>query len=241
MMKTTRQHAGRPARRQGTIATLIAFTMVILIAFLGLAIDLGMLAIAKTQAQNAADLAALSAARTLNGNSTSVNNSGAYNNSTATTNAQTVLAYNNILGASIQSSQLTLTYGSYDYSQTNQSFSANYPPTTGVPWTAVAATVNTTSLPGAFSNVLGNSLLPNVTATAQAVHRPRDIAMIMDLSESMRFGTLLAFDFPTTTRNTNNMDTNVPTFARCSGGNSPANLYTPPASQNSLHDSYTIF
>jgi hypothetical protein len=218
----------------------MALTMVGLLTFLALAIDLGMLAIAKTQSQNAADLAALTAARTLNGNSTSVNNSGAYNNSTATANAQTVLAYNNILGASIQSSQLTLTYGSYDYSQTNQSFSANYPPTTGVPWTAVAATVNTTSLPGAFSNVLGNSLLPNVTATAQAVHRPRDIAMIMDLSESMRFGTLLGFDFPTTTRNTNNMDTNVPTFGQYSGGNAAANLYTTNATSTSATDSYTL-
>ena len=61
-----------------------------------------MLAIAKTQAQQAADLAALTAARTLNGNSTST-----YNQSAATTNAQNILTYNVILGQSIQSSQLT--------------------------------------------------------------------------------------------------------------------------------------
>ena len=188
--------------RRGTIIALLAFTVVILLGFLALAIDIGMLAIAKTQAQNAADLAALTAVRTLNGNSTV-----SYNNAAATTNAQTILSYNNILGQAIQSSQLTLTYGSYDYNQTTQAFTANYPPTSGVPWTAVAATVTSTNMPGAFSNVFGSQFLPNVTATAQAVHRPRDIALVMDLSASMRFGTLLGFDFYTnSSRNTNNPD-----------------------------------
>jgi uncharacterized membrane protein len=43
--------------------------MIALCGFMALAIDVGMLTIAKTQAQNAADLAALTAARTLNGSS----------------------------------------------------------------------------------------------------------------------------------------------------------------------------
>ena len=63
--------------------------IVAMVGFLALAIDLGMLAIAKTQAQQAADLAALTAMRTLNGNS-SIN----YNQTAATTNAQNVLTYN---------------------------------------------------------------------------------------------------------------------------------------------------
>ena len=111
-----------------------------------------------------------------------------YNQNRATTNAQNILTYNTILGQSIQSSQLTLTYGSYDYNQSTQAFSANYPPTAGQPYTAVAATVTATSLRGAFSTVLGSSFLPNVTATAQAVHRPRDIALVLDLSGSMAPG-----------------------------------------------------
>ena len=131
--------------------------------------------------------------------------------------AQTTLGYNNILGQAIQSSQLTLTYGSYDYNQSTQLFSANYPPTSGMPWTAVAATVTANSLPGAFSNVLGSQLLPSLSNTAQAVHRPRDIALVMDLSASMRFGTLLGFDFSTPARTSNNPDTNVPTFAQVLG------------------------
>ena len=39
----------RAGCRRGTIACLVALTMIILVAFLGLAIDLGMMAMAKTQ------------------------------------------------------------------------------------------------------------------------------------------------------------------------------------------------
>ena len=47
---------------RGIILPLLAIVIVALVGFLALAIDLGMLAIAKTQAQQAADLAALTAA-----------------------------------------------------------------------------------------------------------------------------------------------------------------------------------
>jgi Flp pilus assembly protein TadG len=222
-----------PCRRRGTVAALLALTMVILVGFLGLAIDLGMLAIAKTQAQNAADVAALTASRTVNGDSTNT-----YNQSAATTNAQNILSYNNILGQTISSSQLTLTYGSYDYNQSTQTFGANFPATTGVPYTAVAATVTSTSLRGAFSTIFGSPLLPNVSATAQAVHRPRDIALVMDLSASMRMGSCLGFDFYTTSRTTNNPDSAIPTFGHYSSNN--ANLQGPSTSQTSNFDNYTI-
>ena len=226
---------GRSAARRGTILSLLALTIVGLVAFLGLAIDLGMLAIAKTQAQDAADLAALTAARTLNGNPT-----GTYNQAAATTNAQNILTYNYILSQGIQSSQLALTYGSYDYNQTTQTFNANYPPTSGVPTTAVTATVTSNSLPGAFSKIFGSSLLPNVSATAQAVHRPRDIGLVMDLSGSMRFGTCLGFDFFTNSRTTNNPDSVVPTFGQYSGGNAATYLQGPTTNSTSSDDNYTI-
>ncbi len=219
--------------RRGTIISLLAFTIAVLLGFLALAIDIGMLAIAKTQAQNNADLAALTAARTLNGNSTL-----SYNSAAATANAQAILSYNNILGQQLQSSQLTLTYGSYDYNQTTQAFIANFPPTTGVPWTAVAATVTSNSLPGAFSNVFGSQFLPNVTGTAQAVHRPRDIALVMDLSGSMRFGTLLGFDFYTATRTTNNPDTLIPAFGQYATISSQ--IIGPSSNRTSGSDNYTL-
>ena len=224
---------GRPRHRRGTVLPLVALTIVAQLSFLALAIDLGMLAIAKTQVQNAADLAALTAARTSNGDATST-----YNQSAATTNAQNALTYNSILGKAIQSSQLQLSYGSYDYNQTTQTFNANFPATSGMPNTAVDATVTSNSLPGGFSKIFGSQFLPNVSATAQAVHRPRDIALVMDLSSSMRYGTLLGFDIQTSTRTTNNPDTLVPTFGHYSS--SSAGLTGPTTNRTSIYDNYTI-
>src|SRR5437899_5245535 len=225
--------AGRPQARRGTIVALLALTIVGLIGFLGLAIDLGMLAIAKTQAQNAADVAALTCARSLTGDP-----SNTYNNATATTNAQNILTYNQILGQNITSSQLALTYGSYDYNQSTQVFAANYPATAGVAYTAVSATVTANGLPGAFSKIFGSSFLPNVSATAQAVHRPRDIALVMDCSGSMRFGTCNGYDFYTTTRTTNNPDSLIPKFGHYSSAS--AGLQGPTTNRTSAYDNYLI-
>jgi len=212
---------------------LLTLTIVALTAFLALAIDLGMLALAKTQAQQAADLAALTAARTVNGVATAN-----YNQTAATTNAQTILSYNQIGGQAIQSSQLQLSYGSYDYNQTTQTFKANYPAASGVPYTAVAATITANSVPGAFSAIYGKQFLPSVSATAQAVHRPRDVALVMDLSGSMRMGTCLGFDFAASSRTTNNPDTLVPTFGHYSSSN--AALTWSGGNRTSGTDSYTI-
>lgn len=228
--------AFRSPRRRGTAVVFLALTIVALIGFLALAIDLSLLMIAKTQVQQAADLAALTAARTLNGDPTT-----SYNNSNATTNAQNILTYNTVLSQKIQpTQQLTLTYGSYDYNDNANppAFSANYPPTSGRPWTAVMATVKTIQLPGAFSKVFGQQMLPNVTATAQAVHRPRDIGLAMDLSGSMRYGTNLGFDIILNSRSTNNPDTLVPAFGHYATNSS--SLIGPSANQTSAYDNYTI-
>ncbi len=90
-----------PRLRRGTVVPMLACMITALIGFLALAIDVGIMVTAKTQAQQAADLAALTAARTINGNA-----SNNYNQTLATTNAQNILSYNSILGTAIQSSQL---------------------------------------------------------------------------------------------------------------------------------------
>ena len=219
--------------RRGIVLPLLAMLLVITVGFLAMAIDLGMLAIAKTQVQQTADLSALTAMRTLNGNSASN-----YNQTAATTNAQNVVTYNTILGQQLQSSQLSMSFGSYDYNATAGTFSANFPPTTGAPTTAVSATITSSTIPGAFSKVLKSQFLPAVTATAQAVHRPRDIALSLDLSGSMRFGTCLGFDFYTTSRSSNNPDTLIPTFGHYSS--SSADMQGPTTNQTSGDESYTI-
>ena len=142
--------------RLGTVEdrpALLALTIVAMVGFLALAIDLGMLAIAKTQAQQAADLAALTAARSLNGIASRQLQPDCGHDQRAE-----ILTYNVVLGQPIQSSQLQLTYGSYDYNQTTQTFSANFPATAAQPATAVTATVTSNSLPAAFSKIFGTSV-----------------------------------------------------------------------------------
>ncbi len=62
-MRISGTSAIQSARRRGSVLPLLAVSMAAMIGFLALAIDVGMLVIARTQAQNAADLAALTAAR----------------------------------------------------------------------------------------------------------------------------------------------------------------------------------
>ena len=166
------------------------------------------------------------------------NASANYNQTQATTNAQNVLSYNIVLGHTIQASQLTLSFGSYDYNQGTQSFSPSFPPKSGSPTTAVSATVTSISLPSAFGKILGASILPSFSGTAQAVHRPRDIALVMDLSGSMRLGTCLGFDFYGSSRTTNNPDTLVPTFGPYSS--SSAVMQGPTTNRTSGSNNYTI-
>jgi Flp pilus assembly protein TadG len=61
----TARHLRQP--RRGSILPLVAICLIALIGMLALAIDLGVLAVARTQCQNAADLGALAGVRTLNG------------------------------------------------------------------------------------------------------------------------------------------------------------------------------
>ena len=90
-------------RRRGTIVPLLAFGMIALLGMVALAIDIGMIAVARTQAQDAADIAALTGARTLNGDSTNQ-----YAIGTSITNAQTAATNNKILTTSITSVLPTL-------------------------------------------------------------------------------------------------------------------------------------
>jgi hypothetical protein len=223
-----------PASRQrpGTVLPLLAVCLVALLGFVALAVDIGMLILAKTQAQGAADLASLSAARALDATVVNFNQSG------ATSTAQAAMSYNTILGQQIQSSQLSLTFGSYDYDQTTQTFNTNFPATQGVPLSAVSATVTSPQSKTAFAGVFGYSFLPTVSASATAVHRPRDVALVMDLSTSMRFGTLLGFDFYTPTRSTNNPDPTIPAYMHYSANN--ANMKGPNGNRTSGASNYTI-
>jgi Flp pilus assembly protein TadG len=166
----------RPRNRRGIVLPLFAFAIVAICGFVALSVDLGLIALAKTNAQNAADAAALAGARTIDGTSDS-------NLSAATRKAQAAAAANRILGKAVQSSQVTVVHGAYHYDPTNKVFVPQFPPVSPDNYNLTKTTV-TASIPNQFAKVFGLSL-SNITTTAMAAHRPRDIAIVLDYSGSM--------------------------------------------------------
>src|SRR5947209_8108909 len=84
----------RSRKRRGAIIPLVAISLVALLGLVALAIDIGMVAVAKCQAQNAADSGALAGTRTLNQQT-------GYNLTQAPINAVTACVANKIFNASV--------------------------------------------------------------------------------------------------------------------------------------------
>src|SRR5262249_29138785 len=84
-------------RRRGAVLPLVAICTVAMIGMVALAIDLGMVAVARTQCQNAADSAAMCGARTINGNST-----GNYNLSAVPAATVKAAVANKVFGTYVQ-------------------------------------------------------------------------------------------------------------------------------------------
>ena len=61
-------------RRRGTIVPLMTFGIIGLMGFVALALDLGILMVARNQCQNVADSSAMAGARTLTGDVSTTNN-----------------------------------------------------------------------------------------------------------------------------------------------------------------------
>lgn len=198
-------------QRRGAIILLFVLALISLAGLLALALDIGVIAVARSQAQNAADTAAMTGARTINGGTTQ-------NVSSAPTNAVKAAMQNKVLNQNVSanlgsittpdsvtytSGNVTIQVGSYEYvyndtDATKEQFQASFPRTdTTVPYSAVRATIaGQSSL--TFARVFGLST-SNVQATAVAAHRPRDIMIIMDLSGSMRFQSLAGIPLNGTT------------------------------------------
>lgn len=238
-MRSMRYPGKRAAARRGSVLPMVAICMVPMIGMLALAIDIGMVAVARSQAQNAADSGAMAGARTITGNT-------GQNLGNAPVNAITAATSNSIFGNYVQGSpksisnpsadtyvsgQVTVQCGgfSYVYNDGNpaaEGFQLTMPGVpTGEPYSSVQVTVNATS-PTSFGRIFGLNAF-NVSATSAAVHRPRDVIIIMDLSGSMRFeslpgcyvdGTGTAYPhYPNVPRNTSmNPDTVYPQFGHYS-------------------------
>jgi Flp pilus assembly protein TadG len=178
----------RRNRRPATIVPLLALALVGLVGMVALAIDSGLIAIARNQCQNAADAAALAGVRTLTCYQSTNNNSS--NVGTAVTNAATA---NSVLSQTIQTTQVQTVIGKYYYDSSQGKFLA-YPLDSGSVnnasdnWTLVNATVSYAGQT-MFAGVFGINAF-NAQATATAIHRPIDMAILQDFSGSMRFSSL---------------------------------------------------
>ena len=215
----------RSKRRQGTVLPLVAVSLVGLVGFTALAIDLGMLLVAHTECQHAADCAAMAGARTLNGDIASNNN---YAN--AGPNVITAATACKVFNQQIQSSWVHYEIGYYTYDRNTNTFGKLLPSSgetmpSNESWSLATVTVNFGN-PSFFAKVLGISTL-QTSAVATAVHRPRDIAIIIDLSGSMSFDSLLGGNYNGARTQSLNPETVYPQFGQYSAFNPVAtSVYT---------------
>ncbi len=162
--------------RRAAIMPLVVISLVALFGFVAMGIDVGMIALARTQVQHIADTAAMTAARSLNGGPSP-------DLTVPITNAQLVAGNNQVLSDVVPATEVSVRLGSYHYDEVKQTFVPQYPAVAPDSYNLAEATV-VHSHPSAFANVFGIATL-NVSATAVAAHRPRDVAMVLDFSGSM--------------------------------------------------------
>lgn len=205
------------AGRRGSILPLVSIALIALMGMVALATDIGIMAVARTQAQGAADIAALAGTRQLTG--TDPGPDGSANNvNTALSTGSTAATNNSVMSSAVTSAQVTVTPTVYTYDSTAQRFTAMYPapatrPTvSGVvqPWSALTVNV-TVSRPTFFAKVFNISSY-GVTTTATAVHRPRDVAFVLDFSGSMHFSSGMFYPQNAAVTGSMNPDTRVPAY-----------------------------
>lgn len=195
----------RTPRRRGTLIPVVALCLVGLFAFTALAIDLGLLMVMRADCQNAADSSALVGARMLDNKPTST-----YNNAVAAMQACGRSVDNNILlNINFQNANIVnIQTGIYDYDTSVSppvfkivNYSTSWTPASGTQpspgaapngksWTAMVVEVQG-STPTFFNKVMGVNTM-STGARAVAVHRPVDVAVTIDITGSMRFGSTCA-------------------------------------------------
>jgi hypothetical protein len=229
MMINARNSVGR---RRGSVLPLVAICIVAMLSLVALAIDIGMIAVARNQCQNAADASAMAGVRTINGNDDG-------NVSNAPVNAIKVANANYVFGTPVtgnpsedwsnpankpnaytyKSGQISVEVGSYAYvfdsaNPSKEGFVLKIPRDDTDAYSAVRATV--TYQGGlAFARVLGLNTF-DTSAQAVAVHRPRDVIIIMDLSGSMRFQSLPARPYNGARTASMNPESVIPVFGHYS-------------------------
>ncbi|MFO0804917.1 MAG: pilus assembly protein TadG-related protein [Gemmataceae bacterium] len=170
--------------RPGSVLPTLGVCLIALFGFVALAVDLGMLAVSRTQCQNAADAAALVGARNLH------NREGVAdtNRADALAKARAAVKANPNLNKYLGDAEIaSVVAGQYSYDSASQRFRVSYPAAIGASdsWSAVRVEL-AAAQPTYFMRVMGVSSMPT-GAAATAVHRPRDIAFVLDFTGSMAF------------------------------------------------------
>ena len=240
----------RRARRRGSVLPLVVLTLVSMCGFVALAIDLGLIAVAKAQCQNAADAGAMAGARSLSGaagvGNLAQNRGDVNTNGTSMWYALTTTQANKVLTSTLPAANITLTYGAWHYDTSSKLFVPQFPPVSPDNYNLVQVDVSyavQTNFAGVFKylNPSFNSLV-TVQAESQAAHRPRDTCIVLEYSGSMNnesdlwncegyldngsiATTLNGYKFPSDGNpawTSNNTDTAYPLFGAYAGTSSTA-------------------
>ena len=151
---------------RGAILVLAMILLVGVFAFVALTVDIGYMAVVKTQLQGAADAAALGSAQEI-----------PLGSSTVTASAQSLAASNNAAGKPVVLDSSDVELGFYDFSLKSSVVdpsSAN----------AVRVTTRVQDQALFFAPIMGTDNF-NQQATSIGMLNPRDIVFVVDLSGSM--------------------------------------------------------
>jgi Flp pilus assembly protein TadG len=173
MNPNARLPSSRAARRvnperKGNIVVLTAFLLVVLLAMIAFAVDVGYMSVVGTEMRASVDASALAGAGEL------VNGIGA-----ARQEALDYLAMNQVGGKTLGPSNATIEFGQWDAT------SRQFIPDNSVP-NAIRVTSTSSGQALFFGRVLGQNSF-QTSAQAVAVYQPRDIALVLDYSGSMCF------------------------------------------------------
>ena len=190
-------------KRPGAIIPLMAILLIGIIGVTALAVDIGALTVAKNQAQSIVDAAAFAGARTLNGKTD--NNVAQVPFSISSTVSKMVVLNQ-------APSEVKHKLGTYSYDSNAKNFKIILDTKkTGESWSAVQVTIKNN--PSASFGKIFNISSFTVNATATAAYRPRDIAMILDFSDSLRTQSFTGGgNVPPKDRRSKNGNPNYPDF-----------------------------
>ncbi|MGL4462873.1 MAG: pilus assembly protein TadG-related protein, partial [Planctomycetia bacterium] len=177
-----------PRSRRGMYAALFGILLIPMMALVALSIDVGIMFNARTEAQDVADASALVGARSIN---TTARDTAVVSNvskmfATSVPDAHRIKIINKQLS---MANNVTMKIGTYRYvtaSVPTPEFRGFTTLANGQMPTLVQATVRYKG--DTFFGKVFSASTYDVSTVATAIHRPRDISIVMDLSGSMRFG-----------------------------------------------------